>query len=78
MQAILTRYLGPAATRGARIIATTASGERLTLPRDYAADIEVDHRRVAEALRDRLGWRGVMHCGSTASGYAFVFAAGRA
>ena len=52
MQSIRTRYLGPTNTRGARIKATSASGQSATVGRDYEKDVQADERRAAAALGD--------------------------
>jgi len=75
-QAIETRYFGPGNVRGTRIIATTASGVRHTIGYPYELSGEAVHRKAAEELRDKLGWKGRMVAGSTKAGYVFVFVDG--
>jgi hypothetical protein len=73
MIAIETRFLGPTDTKGARILATTCNGQRLTLPYDYTGD---EHRKAAEALATKYGWlRDGMRLvgGGTKAGYCWVF-----
>lgn len=74
MKAIVTRYKGPTNYRGARIIADDGDGNRLTISYPYELSGEAVHRKAAEALRDKMGWRGELLGGGTRTGYAFVFA----
>ncbi len=70
MQTIETRYCGPTNTKGARIIATTASGLRhVILYRD-----DGDHAKAATELAESLGWLAdkKLVCGATRSGYCFT------
>jgi hypothetical protein len=55
MQAIVTKYLGPTNSRGARVKATCQAGS-LTLPWDDALDVEENHDKVALAFARKLGW----------------------
>ena len=55
MQAIITKYHGPAGLQGSRMSATCDAGRRM-LPRDHALDSEGNHRAAAEALARKLGW----------------------
>ena len=55
MQAILVKYHGPTNTRGTRLTARAEAG-RITLPREYALNVDEDARRVAVALCEKLGW----------------------
>ncbi len=82
MQAIETRFIGQTNTKPSRIKATACGVASLTMSK-YAAEEkspdrgnhEADtHRVVAEALRDKLGWKGNLICGGTKRGYVFVFA----
>lgn len=77
MQAILTRYLGPTNTRGARIKASCAAGS-ITISYPYDLSGQAVHRKAAEALVSKLGWvedyYGTLLGGQLDSGdYAFVF-----
>lgn len=74
LQAILTKHLGPTNTKGARIVATIGSGISLTRAYDHELSDDDNHRATAEALRDKLGWRGRLIAGGTKDGCAFVFA----
>ena len=76
-QAIVTKFLGPTNVRGSRVKATADAGS-ITLSWDHSLNVEENHRRAAEALRDKLGWNqpfyGKLHMGGLpGSGYAFVF-----
>ena len=53
--AIVTKYHGPTNTRGSRITAKWGS-TRLTLPRDYSVDSEIDHERAAAAIINKA-WK---------------------
>lgn len=55
MQAILVKYHGPTNTRGTRLTARAEAG-RITVPRDYALNVDEDARRAAVALCEKLGW----------------------
>ena len=58
-QTISTRYLGPTATKGARIKAA-ASGSRasVTIDRVYSRNVEDCHAAAARALQAKLDWHG--------------------
>lgn len=76
MQCIRTKYLGPTNNRGTRIKATSASGQSVTVNRDYAAEVNVDERRAALALCKKLGWPGcdrMIRGGLTNDESVFVF-----
>lgn len=73
MQAIVTKYLGPTNKRGARVKATSASGQSLTIPWRSELDEELNHRIAAENLRDKLQWKGKLVSGELKSGFVFVF-----
>ena len=55
-QAIVTKYLGPTNTKGARIKATTASGVSETLNWDHSIDPFQNHQNAVDKLRNTLGW----------------------
>ena len=55
MQAIITKYLGPTESRGARVKATAQAGS-VTIHWDDALDIEENHDRAAMTLAHKLGW----------------------
>lgn len=54
-QAILTKYLGPTNTRGARVKAWCQAGS-VTLVWDDALDVNANHDRAAESLAKKLKW----------------------
>ena len=55
MQAIVTKYLGPTNSRGARVKATCQAGSK-TIPWDDALDVDANHDKAALALARQLGW----------------------
>lgn len=61
-QAIITRYLGPTNTRGSRIKATCYAGST-TVPFSYDCETETAHARAAQALCEKLGWKGAWVAG---------------
>jgi len=75
MQTIMTKYLGPTATKAPRVKAMTSSGHRgstYTVEWDDSIDVEGNHAYVAQKLLDRLAWHGEWRMGSTDRGYVFV------
>lgn len=79
MQAIMTKYIGPTNTRGARIKATTGSGHAsVTVPYDHALPDEAVHWVAARALIVKMGWKGPGNrpwgwvAGGTRDGLAWV------
>ena len=72
MVAIETRYHGPTNYRGSRITAT-ANGHRVTVSYPYELSGVECHRKAAEALCEKMGWKGRMVAGGTDKGYVFVF-----
>lgn len=75
MQTISTKYVGPSNTKGSRIIATSASGHRLTISYDSSLSSEDAHAKAAKALRDKLNWTKEMIGGHTKDGMVWVFPA---
>ena len=71
-QAIITKYVGPTNHKGARVIARTGSGVKITVSWDHALDVPENHLAAARALAEKLNWDGVWVGGGTADGYAFV------
>lgn len=55
MQAIVTKYINPTNTKGARIKATCDAGS-ITIPFEYAGTEEQTHAAAAMALVRKLGW----------------------
>ena len=60
MQAIVTKYIPPTNTKGARIKATAMSGS-VTISYDHEQDHEWPFRKAAQALCDKLDWT-FNHC----------------
>jgi len=73
MKAILTKYLNPTNTRGARIRASDSDGNAVTIGYPHELSGEDVHRKAAEDLRDKMGWKGELVGGAIKGGYAFVF-----
>lgn len=74
MRAIITKYHGATNTRGSRISARDGMGlNRIYIPYPHELDGEPAHRLAAEALRDRMQWKGALVSGGTKDGYVFVF-----
>lgn len=74
--AIETHYVGPSNFRGARIVASTESGQRITRSYDHALNSGENHEAAARALADKMGWGGELMGGGTKKGYCFVFVEG--
>lgn len=72
MTAILTHYVGPTNTRGARIVAESC-GLRKVVPYDHSSNDP--HAKAALALILTAGWGGTWIEGGTRKGSAFVCAA---
>ncbi len=73
MKALVTKYLGPTDTRGARIKASDEDGNSVTIGYPYELSGEASHREAAEALQAKMGWTGALDSGALKSGYVFVF-----
>lgn len=73
-QAIITKYLPPTNSRGARVKAKCYAGS-VTIPWDDALDVDDNHTAAAVALCKKLGWRGELHGGGLpdGAGNAYVF-----
>jgi len=71
-QAIQTRYLGPTAKLGARVVAECQGG-KLVSPWDHGFGIEANHEEAARDLANKMNWKGrLVGGGLPGSGYAFV------
>lgn len=70
-QAISTKYLKPTDRRGARIKATSASGQSVTVSHGYGSEFD-EHAAACKALAEKLQWFGEWFAGATKDGYAFV------
>jgi hypothetical protein len=76
-QAIVTRYLGPTNTRGARIKATASAGS-VSVAYGYGNE-EAEHMAACLALVAKLGWqapRGQWHGGALPNGDRVFVASG--
>lgn len=73
MKAIQTKYVGPTNTKGSRIIATDNDGNKVTISYPYELSGEDVHRKAAQALCDKMNWKGEMIAGWVKNGYVFVF-----
>lgn len=72
MQAIQTRYFGPSNVRGSRIKAWADAGS-ITIPYPHELSGQACHRKAAQALADKFGWKGAYLGGQLPNGdYAFV------
>lgn len=67
MQAIITKYIGPTNTRGARIDARAAAG-RIYVPFDHRVGHEENHKLAAAVFVAKYEWRGTWVMGCLASG----------
>ena len=72
MQAIETKYLGPANTKGARIKAS-AWADSVTIPYAYDQKINGAHDLALIALATKLEWWGVWARGGKADGTGNVY-----
>lgn len=72
-QAIVTKFIGPSYSLGARIKATAEAGS-VTLGYDYALNADKNHEAAAMALANKFGWGGRWVGGAYDKGYYFVFA----
>jgi hypothetical protein len=71
-QAIETRYLFATNTKGARIKASAYSGN-VTIPYDYALDVQDAHKAAADALIAKMGWTGTFAQGGNVEGTGYYF-----
>ncbi len=56
MKAIRTRYVGPTNTRGSRIVATDADGNKVSISYPSAYSSETAHEIAAYLLMEKMGW----------------------
>ena len=76
MQAIQTRYLGPTATKGTRIRASSYGGS-VTISYQHNLTLTENHLAAAQALQLRLQWTGTLASGTLPNGdVAHVFTVG--
>ena len=71
-QSIVTKYHGPSNVRGSRVSATSASGHRIMIEWDAAADTDTNHKIACARLAEKLNWHGAWACGSLPNGCVFV------
>jgi len=86
MIAIETRYIAQTNYKPARIVAETCNGQRLVISKAKAENMaeaaglhgtmagEECHQVVAQALADKMNWKGRLISGGTKRGMCFVFA----
>jgi hypothetical protein len=74
MQAIVTKFLPPTNTLGARVKVTAQAG-RMTVPWDYALGVDDNHRGAAFAFAAKQGWstEGAVMGALPSGGYVLVF-----
>ena len=73
LQSIETHYVGPTNTRGARIIAASASGIRSSIPYPHELSGVEGHLQAALKLCAKLSWTGTLVGAGTKRGYVFSF-----
>jgi hypothetical protein len=73
MKAIITKYIGPTDTKGSRIKASDEDGHSITISYPHELSGEAVHRKAAEALCQKMNWKGTMVSGSLRNAYVFVF-----
>ena len=74
MRSIFTKYIPPSNVRGSRYKAWDSDNHfKVTLSASDALSSEENHIRVAQALKDKAGWKGKMICGDTNVGLVCVF-----
>lgn len=73
-QAIVTKYLSPTNTRGARVKATAQAGS-VTIPWDHALNSEDNHTEAARRLMERYSWhtKNDMRGGASPNGKGYCF-----
>lgn len=73
MNAIMTKYLSPTSTKGARIKASNCDGKTITVPLEYGCSLSEAHLGAAYALCAKMNWLGYLAQGPVGNGYAHVF-----
>lgn len=71
MKAIVTKYIGPTNTKGARVKASDMDGNSVIVSYDHASINP--HRHAATALCEKMGWTGKLAEGGMGSGNVYVF-----
>ena len=74
MKAITTKYHGATDRRGSRISASDCDANRVSIPFPHELSHDDAHRKAAQALCDKMGWKGSMIQGGIKNGEVFVFA----
>lgn len=76
MQAITTKYLGPANRRGSRIVAS-CDAKKITVSWDHSLSPWHNHRQAAKALAKAMSWAyGTWVGGSVGGNYVWVCCTG--
>lgn len=73
MTAIFTKFIGPTNIRGNRIKAYDCNGNSVTITYDHAISRSDMHRKVAQALCDKMWWPGNLIQAGGLNGDVFVF-----
>lgn len=73
MKVIETKYHGITNRSGARVSAHDQDGNRVSIPYPHELTGEAVHLAAAQALADKMGWKGWLQGGATKRGYTFVF-----
>lgn len=73
MKAIRTRFHGPTDTKGARVSASDADGNKVILSWDHALDGDDNHEAAAHNLCHKMGWPAVNRGGSFGRDMYWVF-----
>ena len=73
MKAIETKYIPCTNTRGSRIKAFDLDGNSVSIGYPHELNQDQAHRKAAQALADKMGWKGEMLGGYTKQGCVFVF-----
>jgi hypothetical protein len=75
MKAIKTKWVGPTARRGNRVIASDLDGNRASFNPDVVTALETGdyHDAAARALCLKMGWCGTLVRGGLENGYVYVW-----
>lgn len=76
MKAILTKYIGPTNTRPSRIKASDCDGNSVTISCPHELSGEACFRKAADALCQKMGWKGPLVGGGLKNDWVFCFADG--
>jgi hypothetical protein len=58
MKVIVSKYLGPTNTKGARVKVTVPYGKSITVPWDYSLDAFFNHDKACLALLEKINMKG--------------------